>query len=295
MTEESISKKIAELFDLYKSGAISKEEYEKLKKQILSEHGIDNIENGNEQEKVNIASVDKPIQAKNVMTPKMKGVIISVVFIFVVFCFLVYLFSSKAQTVKDIDGNVYKTVTIGEQVWMKENLKTTKYNNGTEIPLVTDANVWKALTTPAYCWYANDEATNKNVYGALYNWYTANTGILCPTGWHLPWDGQWALLTYNLGGESIAGRKLKETGTTHWEINTGATNESGFSALHGGYRDYEYDFTRFHFYGSCCFWWSSTEHSISDAYSQNLYFNSDFIKRDIYNKKNGFSIRCVKD
>src|SRR5450759_4787246 len=119
----------------------------------------------------------------------------------------------QAQTVKDIDGNVYKTVTIGKQVWMVENLKTTKYNDGITIPLVIDNTAWTDLITPKYSWFNNDIA-NKEVYGALYNWYTVNTNKLCPKGWHIPTDEEWTTLTTYLGGEGVAGGKLKETGTT---------------------------------------------------------------------------------
>ena len=118
--------------------------------------------------------------------------------------------------VTDDDGNVYHSVTIGTQVWMVENLKTTKYNDGTSIPLVTDATDWHNLLTPGYCWNNNDEATYKATYGALYNWYTVNTGNLCPTGWHVPGDAEWTTLTTYLGGEDVAGGKLKEVGITHW-------------------------------------------------------------------------------
>ena len=112
---------------------------------------------------------------------------------------------TATPNVVDIDGNVYHTVTIGTQVWMVENLKTTKYNDGTAIPLVTDNTAWGALTTPGYCWYNNDSATYKNTYGALYNWYAVNTGKLAPTGWHVPTDSEWTVLTTYLGGQSVAG------------------------------------------------------------------------------------------
>ena len=147
-------------------------------------------------------------------------------------------------TVVDIDGNVYHTVTIGTQVWMVENLKTTKYNDGTAIPLVTDSAAWDELTTPGYCWYNNDSATYKNPYGALYNWYAVSTGKLAPTGWHVPTDSEWAVLTTYVGntyygGLDSAGGALKSTDKTYWlSPNTGATNSSGFSALPGGFRDY---------------------------------------------------------
>jgi uncharacterized protein (TIGR02145 family) len=122
--------------------------------------------------------------------------------LFVVTLFCIGLTRLQAQTVKDIDGNVYKTVTIGKQVWMAENLKTAKYNDGKTIPLVTDNTEWSNLSAPAYCWYNNDIA-NKEVYGALYNWYTVNTNKVCPKGWHIPIDAEWTTLTTYLGGEGV--------------------------------------------------------------------------------------------
>ena len=118
---------------------------------------------------------------------------------------------------------------------MAENLRTTKYNDGTPIPQVTDAAAWSNLMTPGYCWYNNDAAKYKETYGALYNWYTVNIGNLCPSGWHVPADTEWMVLTAHLGGEKISGGKLKETGTLHWDKpNLRATNETGFTALPGG-------------------------------------------------------------
>jgi len=161
-------------------------------------------------------------------------------------------------TMTDRDGNVYTSVTIGTQTWMVENLKTTKYKDGTDIPLVTDDTEWANLNTPGYCWYNNDAATYKNSYGALYNWYAVSTGKLCPTGWHVPTDAEWTTLTTYLGGESVAGGKLKELGTTHWTTpNTGATNETGFAALPGGYIYYD---GTFDFIGNIGGWWSATEY-----------------------------------
>ncbi|HOG37272.1 MAG TPA: FISUMP domain-containing protein, partial [Paludibacteraceae bacterium] len=192
----------------------------------------------------------------------------------------------------DIDGNTYKTVTIGTQTWMAENLKVTKYNNGTNIPNVTDATAWSSLTTGAYCNYNNDRS-NVATYGRLYNWYAVNTGKLAPTGWHVPTDAEWATLTTYLGGGSVAGGKLKETGTTHWASpNTGATNETGFTALPGGNRDYHGAFYGIGYYGS---WWSASERGTYTAWYRNmLYFDSN-VGRSNYDKEVGFSVRCVRD
>ena len=196
------------------------------------------------------------------------------------------------KTISDNDGNIFSTVTIGTQVWMTENLKTTKYNDGTSIPLVTEGAKWAALLTPGYCWYNND-AANKNNYGALYNWYTVNTGKLCPTGWHVPSDAEWTILTTYLGGESVAGGKLKETGTSHWlSPNTGATNESIFSALPGGYR---FVFGSFYFIGEYGHWWSSTGYSTDRAWYQLMYYNYSKVTRVNLDKRYGFSVRCLKN
>jgi uncharacterized protein (TIGR02145 family) len=196
--------------------------------------------------------------------------------------------------VKDVDGNGYHYVTIGMQVWLVENLKTTKYNDGSTIPLVTDGTAWSALTTPGYCWYNNDAATYKNPYGALYNWYTVNTSKLAPAGWHVPTDSEWTVLTTFLGGTSVAGEALKSTGTTYWQSpNTGATNSSGFSALPSGYRNYDGSFTSV---GGDGFWWPSTAYDASQSWDRFMSFNSANVGRD-YGIGNvyGFSIRCLRD
>ena len=134
-------------------------------------------------------------------------------------------------TITDIDGNSYRTVIIGEQEWMGENLKVTRFNDGKEIPYVPEMDEWTRVTGPAYSWYDND-ISNKDTYGALYNWFAVSSGKLCPAGWRIPDDSDWEVLTDFLGGLSVAGGKLKETGTSHWTLpNSGATNETGFSAL----------------------------------------------------------------
>jgi uncharacterized protein (TIGR02145 family) len=194
--------------------------------------------------------------------------------------------------VMDIEGNGYKTVVIGTQVWMAENLKTTKYNDGTNIPNINDNTEWGNLTTPGYCWYNNDANTYKNVYGALYNWYTVNTGKLCPTGWHVPTDVEWTTLTTYLGGLSVAGGKLKEVGTNHWQNpNTGATNETGFTALPGGRRYPD----AFDHLGDIGNWWSATEYDASYVWNRDVIYISSEMGRGNYRKNHGFSIRCLKD
>jgi uncharacterized protein (TIGR02145 family) len=211
----------------------------------------------------------------------------------------------KAQTVTDYDGNVYNTVTIGTQTWMAENLKTTHYADGTAIPLVTGNSNWDTLdyTDKAYCWYDDDSATNANTYGALYTWSAAMNGAassssspsgiqgVCPAGWHLPSNAEWTELTDYLGRAVVAGGKLKDT--THWVgTNEGATNESGFTALPGGHREYD---GSFHLIGIWGIWWSSTESSSSSAWYRNLRYDSRFVFRNNYYLQNGFSVRCVSD
>jgi uncharacterized protein (TIGR02145 family) len=200
---------------------------------------------------------------------------------------------SQPGIVKDVDGNLYKTIKIGPQVWITENLKTTKYKDGTAIPLVADNTAWSNLTTPGYCWYTNNEAVHKATYGALYNWYVVSTGNLCPFGWHVPSNVEWTTLTDYLGGTIVAGGKLKETGTTHWASpNTGATNETGFTALPGGYR---YLNGTFYYIGSYGFWWSATEIEATVAWSRNLYYSNSNVTRISFSEGNGFSVRCLRD
>jgi uncharacterized protein (TIGR02145 family) len=205
---------------------------------------------------------------------------------------------SPAPTVTDIDGNVYHTVTIGSQVWMVENLKTTRYSNGVLIPLVLAPADWVVLATPGYCWYNND-ATNKNPYGALYNWYAVASGILAPVGWHVPSDAEWTKLTDFLGGESGAGGKLKSTGTIEaatglwFDPNRDATNSTGFSALPGGYR-FIADGS-FKALGVNGFWWSSTPFDASNSWYRFMGYISSDVGKTSYNNTFGFSVRCVKD
>ncbi len=206
---------------------------------------------------------------------------------------LVFSNRIQSQNVKDADGNVYTSVKIGTQVWMAENLRTTKFNDGKAITLVADDNAWKALTTPAYCWYNSDVAFKKSTYGALYNWYSVNTKKLCPAGWHVPSDEELTTLTTYLGGESVAGGKLRETGIAHWEKpNTGATNQSRFKALASGYRNNNGIYANIGFF---CFWWSSTEYAPTAAWGRTLGNSGTNIIRIFSLKKNGYSVRCIKN
>jgi len=195
--------------------------------------------------------------------------------------------------VEDIDGNVYKTVKIGHQTWMTKNLKTTRFNDGTPIPLVTGGAAWAALSAPAYCWYNNDSVSYKNTYGALYNGYAVMTGKLCPTDWHVPSDEDWTKLINYLGGESFAGDRLKETGTDYWvSPNTGATNESGYTALPGGLRYYD---GIFHDFGFSGYWWTSTEYSDTRAFFRYMDYEYSNVFSFNNSKNIGFSVRCLRD
>ena len=203
---------------------------------------------------------------------------------------------SLVYKVYDIDGNSYDTIHIGTQVWMKQNLNTSKYNNGMAIPNVTDNAAWGSLSTGARCYYNNDSVTYASTYGALYNWYTVNSGNLCPTGWHVPSEYEYSVLENYLGGSSIAGGKLKEAGIVHWNSpNTGATNESGFTALPAGNRDYTGNFTNSIFLGANL--WTSTETSINTAWNYGLDYSNPSFAKDGVNavKRNGISVRCIKD
>ncbi len=214
--------------------------------------------------------------------------------------------------VADIDGNVYKTIEIGTQTWMAENLKTTRYNDGTTIPIVTDNTEWIYLTSPGYCWYNNDPTTYKNTYGALYNWHTVNTDKLCPAGWHVPSDSEWSEMEnyliangYNYDGATIGNKIAKSlAATTIWasSANTGAVgntdysakrNATGFTGLPGGFRYYYGPFDHINF---VTYWWSATEIDNLTAYPRQIGYSWDGIYRHINMPKTfGFSVRCIKN
>ena len=198
-------------------------------------------------------------------------------------------------TVTDIDGNIYHTINIGTQTWMIENLRVTKFRNGDLIPKVTDNIIWAGLSTPGYCWYNND-ISNKTIYGAMYNWFTvADNRNITPIGWHVPTDNDFTLLTDFLNGESQAGGKMKEAGTINWNSpNSGATNESGFTGLPGGLRDYSNG--SFRNMGSNGYFWTSLQSDNQRAWDRELFSNQVNCFRYFFDSKlYGFSIRCVKD
>ncbi|HPG41220.1 MAG TPA: FISUMP domain-containing protein [bacterium] len=196
--------------------------------------------------------------------------------------------------VTDIDGNIYQIIKIGNQLWMAEDLRVTHYRNGEPIPNVTDNSQWDYLTSGAYCYYA-DDSSYATTYGALYNWYAVNdTRNLAPTGWHVPTDREWQTLVDYLGGDDVAGGKLKETGTEHWESpNEGATNASGFTSRPGGgCRSNGRDFCLM---GYVAIYWSATDDGTYYALSLELAYNDSHMSYFSDNKQNGFSIRLVLD
>lgn len=188
---------------------------------------------------------------------------------YTIFLSLVLSNSIEAQTVEDVDGNVYKTVIIGKHEWMAENL---------------------AYKTTKGCWAFNNDTSNLKTYGYLYNWEAANKA--CPSGWHLPSDAEWTELIIYCGGEKLAGVKLKEKGTKHWSRpNSCATNETGFTALPGGDRSHG----SFNLLTSDGYWWSSTESDSNSAWYRQMNNNGCNVNRFSHDKEIGFSVRCVKD
>jgi uncharacterized protein (TIGR02145 family) len=241
-------------------------------------------------------------------------VIIGALFFCICFAYCTKQKSSDITTVTDIDGNDYNIVTIGSQVWMAENLKVTKYNDNTTIPLITDNSTWTTLTTSAYCWYNND-LVNKSKYGALYNWFAvasvSNGGKnICPKGWHIPTDAQWTILTNYLtkngygyaGNESLLAKSM--AATSGWDnpgiygtadnigIDQAINNSSGFTALPGGYRFIDGGYYNYLDYG---LWWSTTESSSAKAWNLTMYYNDGRVYRNDLVKNWGCSVRCLHD
>lgn len=220
--------------------------------------------------------------------------------------------SENTATVEDASGNVYKTIKIGSQIWMAENLKTTKYNDGTPIPNVTDAVAWGKLSAGAYCNYDNLES-NVATYGLLYNWYAVNTGKLAPKGWHVPTNDDWIILEnyliangYNYDGTKAENKVAKSLCSTNgWTLssNTGTpgaapgnNNSSGFTAFPGGGR---FSGGTFGNVGEIGLWWSSTEFNFFvdeySAYCRFLYYNDRNLYKTNNSKECGFSVRLVRD
>ena len=200
--------------------------------------------------------------------------------------------SEPGEAIIDIDGNYYRTVHLGSQHWMAENLKVTQLNDLVPMFEIQNDAVWSGLITRGWCYYGNDESNNVN-YGKLYNWYAVNTGKLCPSGWHVPSYHEWIMLIDHLGGAQIAGGKMKETGSRFWDSpRTGATNESGFTSLAGGFRNSTGEFIA---KGEDGRWWSSSAANNDDAYSFYLQNYHTIVVDKLLHKRHGFSVRCVKD
>ena len=207
-------------------------------------------------------------------------------------------------TVTDIDGNLYHTVKIGEQWWMLENLRVTHYRNGEPIPHVTNGGEWAGLYTGAYCEYNNNPA-NVEAHGRLYNWYAVDDGRnIAPDGWHVPTDAEWMELEIHLGMSQVEvdgqqwrgtdeGGKMKEASMTYWDSpNEGATNESGFTSLSGGYRWSTGPFDQM---GRNAAFWCNTWYSSGRAWYRKLSFANPQVDRDNSSARHGYSVRCVMD
>ncbi|HNP20814.1 MAG TPA: fibrobacter succinogenes major paralogous domain-containing protein [Panacibacter sp.] len=196
--------------------------------------------------------------------------------------------SADAET----NAQAVTVIKIGKQRWMAKNLSVARYRNGDKIPQVKNPAAWAGLTTGAWCWYNNDPA-NDSSYGRLYNYYAvADSRGLAPTGWHIPSDSEWTTLSTFLGGDAVAGGKMKEAGTAHWlDPNTGATNSSGFTALPGGLRQGG----GFYILGSWGSWWSSTPGDNNMIWGRFIFGSDVVLGRGLTDKTYGYSVRCVKD
>ncbi|HWR99963.1 MAG TPA: fibrobacter succinogenes major paralogous domain-containing protein [Prolixibacteraceae bacterium] len=197
------------------------------------------------------------------------------------------------ETVSDQEGNKYRTIQIGTQVWMAENLRTARFRDGSSIPVIQSGTMWESATKGAYCRYENND-TVAAAYGHLYNWYAVTDSRgLAPAGWHIPGEADWETLAGFLGGTGTAAMKLKEKGTRHWSsASPGATNESGFTALPGGARG---EVGQYCFLGTAGFWWSSGFTNDRTADLRCVTNHSSRLFKYTYNKEYGFSVRCVKD
>lgn len=203
----------------------------------------------------------------------------------------------KSQTtITDIDGNSYTTVTLGTQTWMAQNLKTTKYNDGTSIEKVENSYTWTELSTGAYCWYDNN-ITNKNIYGALYNWYAVESGNLCPIGWHVPTDAEWTVLENYLivhDSTNYIGQHLKST--TLWYQSNNGTDRHGFGVYPAGWRNgYINNIGYFYGLGKYGIFWTATVYQTVQAQTRLFYFASGAVSHRHFSKTDGFSVRCLQD
>lgn len=198
-----------------------------------------------------------------------------------------------SDQLRDGDGNVYRTVKIGDQVWMAENLRATKYIDGTPIPELKETKAWTEDRAGGFCWYNHDSATYDPLYGKLYNWFVVNSGKLAPAGWRIPTDEDWEILIKTLGGDKEAGHKMKVTGNIHWQKNDKSTNESGF----GAYPGYRSNNGSFIYMGVKGLYWSSTQNYSSplNAWGRELTYDNGVVNRGSYNKGHGAFIRFIKE
>lgn len=239
----------------------------------------------------------------------------------------------KGGSVRDIDGNEYQTVVIGRQEWMVGNLRTTRLNDGVPIAHVVDGTRWGNLLEPAYVWFGNNEPAHRESFGALYNWYAVKSGKLCPKGWRVPTDADWQTLVDTLGGKTVAGGKLKSTATAQgsgpdisesdleveqptfvpdgrgkrgravpveerappaWNRpNTGATNETGFSAVPGGRRTDGPG--QFDGKGLAGYWWTSSDSSLAIAWFRMMSYDNSHVSRMTAGKSDGMAVCCVRE
>ncbi|MCQ2263120.1 MAG: fibrobacter succinogenes major paralogous domain-containing protein [Bacteroidales bacterium] len=213
--------------------------------------------------------------------------------VFVMGCAMSLSAQKDGGTVKDVDGNEYKTVVIGSQTWFAENLKTTKYANGNKIPNITDNAKWVDCKSPAYCWYDNNSGNKE--WGALYNWYVINSGNICPNGWHVATDADWTTLENKVGGRSKAALALRESGKDHWkaEPETGkAKDDYGFGMYAAGFRNAYGDFT---WQTVDAGYWTATGKTPSYAWNRTAYYYDEHMNRHEIQKCFGYSVRCVKN
>lgn len=216
---------------------------------------------------------------------------------FLAFAMLAFLISGckkddKESVITDIDGNNYHSVVIGNQTWMTENLKTTKYRDGSSIANITDSGEWENYEFGAYCNYDNVEMNGEG-YGRLYNWTAANSGVLAPIGWHVPTKAEWDTLIDYLGGADVAGEKLKAIVNSWSDSYFDPSLRSGFNAYPGGLRGSNAG--TFDFINMQAWWWTATEEGTYNAWSTSVYNYTPVIRVDYMFKNLGFSVRCIKD
>jgi uncharacterized protein (TIGR02145 family) len=262
------------------------------------------------------------MSSQRIAYAKALGIFVSVLFFLGVCCNTGNVVGAKnnSNTVTDVDGNVYQTVKIGNQEWTTENFRATKYNDGSHIANITEKSAWDSCTytlTDAYCYYNNTtNADSIKKFGVLYNWFAVNTGKLSPAGWHIPTDEEWDTLQYyliangyNWDGTTTDNKIAKSlAATTDWEsgsdddLGSGAigndltkNNRSGFSALPGGARDPDYDFSNMYSQMRAGYWWSAANGGASCTWSRRLMFDYEDFLRPFSDKCCGFSLRLVRD